>query len=118
MNSETKVIFDKDSLLRRVGGRETLFIKILKTFLGNVPVQIENLELALSKRSQDDLHLCAHTLKGSSANVEALALRDVAFEMEVAAKDGRIDDIAEMVDVVRDEFADFRDLIVEQYDLG
>jgi HPt (histidine-containing phosphotransfer) domain-containing protein len=59
---------------------------ILRGFETQIPLLMRQIEQALEEREAADLILHAHTLKGSSANVGARPLADVAAQLEQAGK--------------------------------
>ncbi|MFH0727273.1 MAG: response regulator [Pseudomonadota bacterium] len=80
-------IFNRAELLDRVQGDESLAKELLNIFLNDAPNFMAELKKALEK---DDIELMgnkAHTLKGSSANISALELKNIASKIEIAVKD-------------------------------
>jgi HPt (histidine-containing phosphotransfer) domain-containing protein len=85
-----KAVFDHVAFLDRLGGDKVLVKEILGIFKGDAHLQINDLKEALEKGDTDLVHRQAHKLKGSSGNISATSLQDVAFQMEAAGKDGDI----------------------------
>jgi CheY-like chemotaxis protein len=79
-------IFDKVAFLDRIMGDEELANEILGGFLEDVPRKFTALKEALANGDAGLVQREAHTLKGASANVGALALQNVANQIEVAGK--------------------------------
>ncbi len=83
-------IFDKAGFLDRLMGDEELANEILGEFLEDVPRKFTALKEALDNGDAPLVQLHAHTLKGTSANVGAVALQEMAHHIEVAGKAGDI----------------------------
>ena len=109
MHSQTNEVplFEQTKLLQRVGGSQTILLRVIRAFLTSVPQQIDELKAALANEDLKDLHLRAHTFKGSTANVEALRLRALAQHIEEIARANSTDGVAELIAQVEAEFTAF-----------
>jgi two-component system, sensor histidine kinase and response regulator len=83
-----KDVFDRAGFLDRLMGDEDLADKIFTEFLEDVPRKFIALKEAVGKGDAPSVQIEAHTLKGASANVGALALQDIAYQIELAGKEG------------------------------
>jgi len=83
-----KDVFDKAGFLDRLMGDEELANEIFGEFLEDVPRKFIALKEAVGKGDAPSVQIEAHTLKGASANVGALALQDIAYQIELAGKEG------------------------------
>ncbi len=81
-------VFDKKALLQRLMDDEELAQSILAIYLTETPKQIRELKNSLKKSDMSGAELHAHTIKGSSANIGAEALRGAALTVEKCAKAG------------------------------
>jgi signal transduction histidine kinase/DNA-binding response OmpR family regulator len=90
-------VFDRDSLLDRLMGDEDLAKEILDGYLEDVSLKLIGMKEALEKCDTIFLQKEAHTIKGASANVGAMGLREVASELEIASKDKDIDKIDTLI---------------------
>jgi len=83
----TASIFDWDGLLHRLMGDEDLAKEIIDDFLKQIPDNLFAVKKALNK---EDLLLVkreAHIIKGASGNVGALALQEIAEQIEIAGEE-------------------------------
>lgn len=103
-----KPIFDEDSLVRRLMGDRELASAVLKGFLEDVPIQLNNLRLRLDEADAAGARSVAHTLKGASATVSAQSLQALALAMEQAGMAGRLDRCGELLPGVMAEFERFK----------
>ncbi len=82
------VVFDRDAVLRRLMHDENLARDIVRAFLDHIPGQMEQMETHLRERDLRSAEATAHTIKGSAANVGALALSEAARVVEKRARSG------------------------------
>jgi|GEM_PF-3303421 len=86
---EYKHYLDVEDVLKRVGGNRVILTTLLKKFMNGS--EEETLKAALANYSADtfaDAKAAAHTIKGLAANLSMPALRDAAFNLEMAVKEG------------------------------
>lgn len=80
------VVFDHDETLRRLGDEE-LLAEICALFCETFPDQVSMLRDAAARGNVIGMMQSAHTLKGSSANVGAVAVMSVATRIESLVRD-------------------------------
>jgi CheY-like chemotaxis protein/HPt (histidine-containing phosphotransfer) domain-containing protein len=81
-------VFDEEALLSRTLGDRSLARAILRTFLDDIPIQIDSLEKHLQQNDVSVACRLAHTIRGAAANVGGEALCELAGWMELAGKAG------------------------------
>lgn len=109
--SDKNNLFDREGSLSRLGGDEELLKEILALFLEDAPRQIETLKEALERGDSAMVRHQAHTLKGSSGSVGAIAIEKVAMEMQEAGKTGNLNMAASLLKRVEKEFEDLKGLL-------
>ena len=87
----SKMVFNDNELLARIGGDTKLAKKLIDMFLEQLSGRIAEIEDALNASDLPKLRLSAHTLKGEAANIGAEKLSSVALHVERAAKSGDLD---------------------------
>lgn len=103
--SETnRPIFDKAGFLDRLKGDEETACEIIDVFLTDVCRHMAALKIAIETGDQRHVHQYAHTIKGASANVFALALQDVAYQIEVCGENGDLDQARNLVPQLERQF--------------
>lgn len=80
-------IFDKEKLLAKFDNDEEFYEELLECYLEDVPKHLEGLRQCLSASDFEQAERWAHTIKGSSANMEAEEMRKNAFDLELALKE-------------------------------
>ncbi|MCP4718845.1 MAG: response regulator, partial [Desulfobacteraceae bacterium] len=93
------VCFNKAELFERFGNDEELIREVLDAFLQEALELIENMKPAINQKDAQLLRSYAHALKGSSANVNADILKEIALSMEQAANQ---DDLASASGILSD----------------
>jgi len=104
-------VFDRTSLLDRLMSDEELANEILSEFLEDVPRKFIALKEALDKGDAPSVQLQAHTIKGASANVGAVALQKVAYHIEVAGEAGDLAKAGSLVPQLHEQFEVLKKLI-------
>ncbi len=98
------VSLDPAALLHRVEGDEEIYREILEIYLEDTPEQIKKLKQYIAENDPDHVRNQAHTLKGASANVGALKLQKISFELEKAGKDKAYELMPPLLAEVENEF--------------
>lgn len=93
------VIFDK---LREILGPS--LEQAVKPFLEDTPNYLDQLELAVKDGAADKARATAHAIKGSSGNLGAVHLAQIAKQAEELAIDGLVGDIAVLLPHLRVAF--------------
>ena len=75
-------IWDKNALISRVRGKEERLAKLVKLYCDGATERYESLLKAIAEQNFDDIHSCAHALKGSSANLGGVRITAVLQELE------------------------------------
>lgn len=91
-------ILDKDLALENLGGDEDLFREILQIYLDDVAKRMRLLHEALDGSNCEGIRFEAHAIKGASANIGAVSVREISSDIEQAGRDNRVDAVAELVE--------------------
>jgi len=99
--------FDGRALPKRFDGDEKLFKRLVKLFLQEVPLQIQELKQALESNDTRLIEKLGHTIKGGSALIDAHSLRDCAFEIEKAGRSRDLNLARRLVNKLEGEYEKF-----------
>jgi len=113
-SSEQARIFNADVLLKRLGGDTQFYDEIIDVFLQDVPKQIRTLEDAINQGDAIIVHRQAHTLNGASANIGAVGLEEVAFQLERASGKQDLSQAVGILDCIKTEFNRFQHMLTAQ----
>jgi Amt family ammonium transporter len=86
-----------DTLHERCGGNPVVIERVLNKFRSRANDQVASLAAAAEGQDFEQLRLLSHSLKGSAANVSAVAVSLVASEIEDAARCQQGDNLAALV---------------------
>jgi HPt (histidine-containing phosphotransfer) domain-containing protein len=97
-------IFDKNSFLDRLLGDEDLAKEIIKGFIEDSLRQIGTIKEAFDNRNPNVIHRQAHSLKGAAANISATALKELAYQIEIAGETGDLIKAASLIPKLDEQF--------------
>ncbi len=101
-------IFDMDSFLNRLGGNEELAMRIIRSFLTDIPDKIDALEHAIETQDIESVERKAHYIKGAAGTVGGNKMQEAAREIEQMASEHETDDLGSRKHNIRNEFSDLR----------
>ena len=105
MGNHRQAVLDRDAVLDRVGGDESLLKEITDIFLSEYPVLLAEIREAIQRRDATKLEQCAHTLKGCVSNFGADAATSAAYELEMLARRKSLDEAPEALRALELHFA-------------
>ena len=108
-------VFDAESLQRRLMDDRELAAAVLKAFLADAPLQLDQLRARLAEQDAPGARLCAHTLKGAAANVGGEALRQAASAIETAAAAGGLAEASRSVPDLEAKLIELKHAIEEEW---
>jgi PAS domain S-box-containing protein len=97
--------FDREALLRRVGGKETLVSELIGHFLKDLPMQIEEISRAMTDGDFSLLGSHAHRLKGAAATICANQAAALADQIQLAAKEENLLKTDSLLKELREHYA-------------
>ena len=109
--AQTHTVFDEEELLGRLLGDRRLAGSVLKGFLENGPVQLNNLRRRLDEADAPGARLQAHALKGAASTVAAQGLHTLALAMERAGTAGQLDRCSRLLPQAVEEFKRFQSTV-------
>jgi HPt (histidine-containing phosphotransfer) domain-containing protein len=91
----------------------TFLVEIIGIFLEDTPQRIAELEQSLAASDTTTFARAAHSIKGSSSNLGAVALRNVAENLEQQTRKHGLVGVAGLLATVKVEFARARTELVK-----
>jgi CheY-like chemotaxis protein/HPt (histidine-containing phosphotransfer) domain-containing protein len=104
-------VLDTEDALRTLVGDSALFSDLVAVFIKETPARIEAARAAYSKGDCELVLRIAHTIAGSAGVVRAARTHDAAMELELAAREGQADRLAELLDALEAELARLREAV-------
>jgi HPt (histidine-containing phosphotransfer) domain-containing protein len=83
------------ALVTDTGNDSTFINELIDTYLADSPKLLEQMRSALAANDVDEFRRAAHSLKSNSANLGAITLMGLAKELEMIARAGALDGVAE-----------------------
>ncbi len=96
-----------DALLARCVGREDLVQRVLRAFVDQMSVDIQQLIEACESGDAENTGKLAHRIKGASSNAEAEAVRALAEEVESLSKENRLDEAKSQIAKMETHWNDY-----------
>jgi two-component system sensor histidine kinase/response regulator len=87
---QRELSFNRAELSERLQGNDELMGELIQLFVGDAPLQITAIGLALEEHSPSHLENAAHSLKGSAASLGANALSAIARKLEFRGRDQKL----------------------------
>lgn len=87
------------------GDNDEFLRELVGIYLEDTPQRIAELEQSLAANDSAKFIRAAHSIKGSSANLGATALRRVAERLENQARTGGLDNVSAMISEIKTQFA-------------
>ncbi len=100
-------VFDRELLLSRVMGDEDILARIIKTFVEDMPEQLDRLTKAMQNSNWQECVSQAHKIKGASGNVAASSMRQSAANLEKNCQEGNTNDVELLTEDLREQFKRF-----------
>lgn len=98
----------------QAAGIEEIVEPTLQLFVEESAGLIDSLEVSLATSNVESLRMAAHKLKGSSGNVHARHLAELAEGLEHIARAGDLSSAARLVAQARREYASVMDFLAKQ----
>ncbi|NDV18097.1 Hpt domain-containing protein [Pseudodesulfovibrio sp. JC047] len=97
-------LFNKDAFLASLANDRELACELIAAFMEDCPTRNASLTKALTANDALTASKMAHSLKGMCGVVRANELAELALDMELTAKEGRLD-------LVREQHARFLEML-------
>jgi HPt (histidine-containing phosphotransfer) domain-containing protein len=101
-------VYAKADLLERLGGAEALIPRFMGLFFKGVEPNMVALEEAIAEGNPDKVRTSSHAIKGSSANIGAMQMRETAATIEADAKTGDITGAPAGLEILKRQLEEFK----------
>lgn len=99
--------FDQTDLLERLMNDEELAIKLVKSFIDDMPGQFEILEDAINRCQQKIVERQTHRIAGAAANAGGKSVSDIALAMKKEARAGDLSKLSMRLPDLKKAFEEF-----------
>lgn len=104
-----------DEMVEMMGGMTEIVDDIVETYLQETPALVATIA---DGSSVEDVRMASHTLKSSSRSVGAVAVGDLAEEIENAAREGSLDGVADAMAAVSPSYDEAAALLANWQSIG
>lgn len=95
---------DRKEVLERIGGDEDFLKELIEIYKQEFAEKTDELTRAIEEKNFQVIREAGHSLKGASANLSLMALREAALEMEMAGKEQNLDKAQLALDRLKKEY--------------
>jgi len=107
MVEELDGVIDKEGLFARAGKDWGSVEIIAKTYFEHSEHQLSQLTTAIKYKNIEDIHLLAHSIKGSLATLGSVAASATALKLEKAGSLGDLNKVDSLFDVLCQEISEY-----------
>jgi HPt (histidine-containing phosphotransfer) domain-containing protein len=84
---------------------------LAELFILECPKHLNQMRAALRDNNAKNLAHSAHTLKGSAGNFSSKGIYETAQELELLAREGKLDGVPELLKTLEDQLAHFNQIL-------
>lgn len=95
------LLLDEGTIAELRDVMEDEFVDLIDSFLSDLPVQVDALQIAVTGQSADEVYRIAHRLKSSCGTIGALRLTEGVRQLELAGRQNTLDLAPELLDRIR-----------------
>jgi len=95
--ADAPLLFDEADMLERMDNDLEFVRTILEQALMELPIQMKDLRKQSEIGDASSIRCQAHAIKGMAANISTTDLRDIAYQIEMAAKEGEVKTAQELI---------------------
>jgi len=104
-------IFNRQAFLQRLDGDEELLGELLHIFSEHAQKQLQEMRQALAAGDALRLQGQAHSLKGAAASISAEALKEAAWQVELAGQNRPLEQAVLLLEALSQEFARLQEVL-------
>lgn len=108
--ADRKLVWGKESALKRMRGRQDRLLKIIDLFISDMPQRIVDLKNAAKNNNHNEIELLAHTIKGVAVNLDGNILSAAAAALEKHIKEGDFDNSNQLLLLLEQTVTAYDDL--------
>jgi signal transduction histidine kinase/CheY-like chemotaxis protein/HPt (histidine-containing phosphotransfer) domain-containing protein len=106
--SSEEAVFDRDSLLERLGGEETPLRRLVGKFVDTTSLRLEELRESMAQGDREGIRLHSHSIKGAAASIGADRMRTISAQLEDASRSSIGEDVGEMYRALEAAYCSFK----------
>lgn len=104
---------DMETALERTGGDEEFLFDLIEIFMEDFEPKVAELKSAIKDQNFTSIQEIGHYLKGSSANLSLMQIREVSYQIEIAGKEQNLEQAKENLELLGKEYAYFKEYFAD-----
>lgn len=96
------LLWDKDTILKRVGNNNSLVKKVIEAFILDIEVLVVKLKNSIDEKDTQMCKNISHSIKGIASNIAADKLSNIAKDFELFAKKEQIEHLNDNYNKIQD----------------
>lgn len=105
---------DVRDAMERLEGDRALLDELLDLFLEDCPPKLDALSQALERKDMEAIFGLGHAVKGAAANLSLGPIREAAYRIECAGKEGRVAEARKAIEQLKAEFERLKEYLSSQ----
>lgn len=102
--------------LRSAGGNLDRLKVMLDIVTEDIPVQLQAIQDAFEKKDREECERFAHTVKGQAAHLGAQIMKSLAYDAELAARNGKLDQYGNLIPLILDAWNELKPFVEKEYE--
>jgi signal transduction histidine kinase/CheY-like chemotaxis protein/HPt (histidine-containing phosphotransfer) domain-containing protein len=103
-----EAVFDRESLLERLGGEEAPLRRLVVKFVDTTSVRLEDLRESIARGNREGIRLHSHSIKGAAGSIGAEQMRTISAQLEDASRSSHGADFGELYTVLETAYGSFK----------
>ncbi|KHK01643.1 MAG: PAS domain S-box protein [Solidesulfovibrio sp. DCME] len=108
-------VFDKRSMMVRMMDDQDLAQYVIRTFLGDIPIQLKRLRESIATCEFEISERISHSIKGAAANVSGKRMLETALKMEQAGKNRDSGVLESLIPELEKRFSELKETIEHDF---
>jgi len=112
IDSVEEAVWDSQAALTRFAGKPERLLLIISSFIAHMPEKVDELQDAILKGDAIAASEVSHYIKGSVVSLSAVGLQQITEGLELAGKDGNIEQLPILFEQFTEQFELFMDELI------
>ena len=100
---------DMETALERTGDDKEFLFDLIEIFMEDFDPKVAELKSAVNDQDFTSIQEIGHYLKGSSANLSLMQIRETSYQIEIAGKENDLEKARENLELLGKEYIYFKD---------
>lgn len=102
-----KPIIDVEGVMERVDNDVELYVTLVDILKSDAPGKLEGLRTSSAAKDSAAVRELAHSIKSALGNLGAMRGHDIAYKLEMAGRDDRVEELSQLVSELQASIEEF-----------